>query len=138
MHTVVFIIVFLSIRIAPSTPPESIAIESVSSTEIVVSWIEPDQENQNGIIRRYDVKVIEIETDAVITQSTVDDLITLSSLHPYYQYKISVAAVTIEKGPYSSNISVTTDPAGMYSRNSISVHIIITIYSQLQVQLPDL
>ena len=119
-HCRLSIVIFLSICIAPSTPPESIAIESVSSTEIVVSWIEPDQENQNGIIRSYDVIALEIETNAVITQSTVDDIVTLSSLHPYYQYKISVAAVTIDKGPYSSNISVTTDAAGMY-RKSISV-----------------
>lgn len=78
----------------------------------MITWEEPMNELVNGIIRRYDVKVYEVETNTTTITDTVDDHIALTSLHPYYQYHISVAAVTIERGPFSSPVLVKTDEAG--------------------------
>ena len=44
--------------------------------------------------------------------STSDTKITIASLHPYYVYEVSVAAVTIDTGPFSPVLIVTTDEAG--------------------------
>ena len=38
--------------------------------------------------------------------------LTLTSLHPYYVYSFSVAAVTVGIGPYSTAINTTTDEDG--------------------------
>ena len=97
-------------------------IDGVSSTHIAISWSLPPEIDHNGIIRSYDVKITELETNTVIMQSTVNTEITVTSLHPYYQYEVLVAAVTTHRGPYSSALTITTDPAGMH------VYIIVGIY----------
>ena len=68
----------------------------------------------NGIIRKYVLKLAEVETNAIrfINESIAHTEIIISSLHPYYQYKVSVAAVTIATGPFSTPLSVTTSEAG--------------------------
>lgn len=97
--------------LAPSAPPEDITIDDVTSTEISISWSEPLEDYTNGIIRSYNVSAIEVETGTTITEKTLNTELTLSSLHPHYHYQVSVAAVTVESGPYSSPLSVITDEA---------------------------
>ena len=104
---------FFILIIAPSTPPEGVTITAVTATEITVSWSEPLDINKNGIIRNYDVQLLELETGSLTNVSTSNTGITLTSLHPYYQYEVSVAAVTTERGPFSAAVSATTDEAGL-------------------------
>ena len=98
--------------IAPTSPPEDVTITNVSSTEIYISWTEPLEDQINGIIRNYEIELAEVETNVIITETTAHNEIIVSSLHPYYQYKVSVAAVTIATGPFSTPLSVTTKEAG--------------------------
>lgn len=83
-----------------------------SSTQILITWNDPPEDDFNGIIRSYDIQLEEQETQTVTVLTSVTTQITLSSLHPYYNYNISVAAVTVSRGPFSSPVSVITDEAG--------------------------
>ena len=80
----------------------------------MIIWAEPFKNQINGIIRKYVLKLAEVKTNTIrfINESTAQTEIIVSSLHPYYQYEVSVAAVTIATGPFSTPLSVTTNEAG--------------------------
>jgi len=61
----------------------------------------------------YILKVIECETGTTVTINLTTTGESLENLHPYYTYNISTAAVTLDIGPFSLPISVTTLEAGM-------------------------
>ena len=90
---------------APGGPPQNISITVLNSTAIHVNWLPPLPEIQNGIIRQYTVNVKVIQTQ---TTHTAVPYITIDELHPYYNHEITVAAVTIEQGPVSDIITITT------------------------------
>jgi len=58
------------------------------------------------------VKLTETNTDTITIYNTTETAVSIGSLHPYYIYECSVAAVTIDTGPYSSVINIQTDEAG--------------------------
>lgn len=96
----------------PSAAPENLTGEALSSTSIKLSWQPPIPEKQNGIIRLYNVTVWEADTGNTISLSTVHTSITISSLHPYYTYHSSIAAVTVGIGPFSDTKEIQTLPDG--------------------------
>ena len=88
-------------------------------------WDELPSEDKNGIIRYYLVNVTETNTGHHYqTTSTTTD-IALSNLHPYYTYSITVAAYTIEEGPFSTPVSFTTLQDGM---SIIGIKCIINLF----------
>ena len=97
---------------APSSPPEKVTSGIVTSTSIILVWQPPPLESQNGIIRSYEIVLVETQTVTTSVYSTTETTITISSLHPYYVYEYRVAAVTDATGPYSDPLSVQTLPAG--------------------------
>ena len=100
----------------------------ITSTVINIMWDELASEDENGIIRYYLVNVTETNTGYHYqTTSTTSD-IALSNLHPYYTYSITVAAYTIEEGPFSNLVSFTTLQDGMFS--SGITHVINLFYIQ--------
>ena len=48
---------FISLSVAPASPPENISITVLSYMSASVSWIPPDYIDRNGEIIRYMVKV---------------------------------------------------------------------------------
>ena len=54
----------------------------------------------------------ETDTGTVSTMNVTNTSLSLTSLHPYYVYSFSVAAVTVGIGPYSTAINTTTDEDG--------------------------
>ena len=58
------------------------------------------------------MKVVETATGMLYEWNSTNTFLTVSMLHPYYVYDISVAAVTIGIGPFSDDIKVITDEAG--------------------------
>ena len=91
----------------PSGFPENVTANAVNATAFFVYWLPPHLHNQNGIIREYKIEVVDSKSGNV-SYFTVQNMlqITVNSLHPYYNYHIRVAAVTVGIGPYS--IEVTT------------------------------
>ena len=102
--------------IAPSGPPQNVSGIAVSSTKIQLSWEPPLSHHQNGMIQSYTVTVFEVNTNTTheVHQDIYHSSITLTGLHPYYEYKLSVAAYTVGLGP-SSFVYVTTLQDGKYS-----------------------
>ena len=88
-------------------------------------WDEIPSKDENGIIRYYLVNVTETNTGYHYqTTSTTSD-IALSNLHPYYTYSITVAAYTIEEGPFSTPVSFTTLQDSM---SIISITYVINLF----------
>ena len=56
--------------------------------------------------------LLETNTGLQSYHNTTDTNAALSSLHPYYTYECSVAAVTVSYGPFSVSISIQTEEAG--------------------------
>ena len=99
---------------APSAPPEAITVTALSPYSLLVSWQAPPPDSQNGEIRYYTIKVLEEETDTQTWLSTSNSStnITVESLHPYYSYRVSVAAYSVGLGPYSLEKSVQMPESG--------------------------
>jgi len=97
--------------IAPTAPPTDLYAETTSKS-LYISWEPPAIEHTNGLIRYYSIKLYEMQTGLeYLIESNVSDK-TITDLHPYYSYECSVAAFTVNIGPYSNVITETLDEAG--------------------------
>ena len=90
----------------PSDSPTILRAISLSSYSIYISWSSPTI--PNGLIRRYHINIIEQNTHTSWQIITINQYIEIVRLHPYYIYSITVAAVTIDEGPYSHSVDVVT------------------------------
>ena len=104
--------VVLSFSVAPMSPPLNVSGSAVSATSLLLSWSSPLVSTHNGMIRMYTVRVLETETGAEFYHNSTDTTTALGSLHPYYTYECSIAAVTVAYGPYSESITVQTEEDG--------------------------
>ena len=88
---------------------------AVSSSSIRITWIPPLPEQQNGVIRSYYINVSAAEDGySTIMQFETDGaaiLFILNILHPFYLYRIEIAAFTVGLGP-SASVEERTDPDG--------------------------
>ena len=100
--------------LVPTLGPESVMLMAINSTTLLVSWVPPPFEQQNGIIREYRVNITERETGMVYHLATAATSLTVPSLHPFYTYDCIVAAVTISEGPYSGEVNITMPEDGMF------------------------
>lgn len=100
---------------APTAAPVNLAGNIVDSTTIFISWNAPPLSFQNGIIRMYSVRYTAMESGITYTVTTQNKSIDLTGLHPFYNYFISVAAYTVQTGPYSSSIMLKTPTAREYT-----------------------
>lgn len=98
----------------PSGPPENVTVQVVTSSSLHLTWSLPDPRYQNGIVRSYIISVRDVEADRFQVFSTLQHELTISSLHPYNAYELSVAAVTVDRGPFSTPIPVRTLQDGKY------------------------
>lgn len=83
----------------------------MSSTSIHLAWSPPSPELQNGIVRNYMIRVIEVETEQTMDFEVngSDSTHLISSLHPYYTYQCSIAAVTVGAGPPGHTVVITKE-----------------------------
>ena len=51
--------------IAPSAPPRNVDVQANSSTSIQVSWLPPADDDQNGIITGYQIRVNSTDTNMI-------------------------------------------------------------------------
>ena len=98
---------------APSSPPQNLVLDQVTATSVELSWEPPLPNTHNGVIGSYTVRVVETGSNLVVQihQDVTSTSITLTGLHPAYDYSVSVAALTVALSPFSS-ITVTTLEAG--------------------------
>ena len=109
---------------APSEAPPNFSGRAVTSTTIELMWDTIAPENRNGIVHHYLISVVEVETSEMNNYTAVSTQVNISSLHPYYTYTCSVAAVTNKVGPFSQSISIVTPQEGC-----IGYHKVVTIVS---------
>ena len=76
-------------------------------------WQNPPPEDQNGIIRLYFINITEEETERQFQLTSPAPHILVGFLHPFYKYVCTVAASTVDIGPHSPPLTVTTLEAGM-------------------------
>ena len=85
------------------------ASSSVTSNSLVLTWEPPPNSVQNGIVRHYIVKLLELNTGSNLNFTVLQRTsLSLGDLHPYYTYQFNVIAVTIDSGPSSLAHHVTT------------------------------
>ena len=80
-----------------------------TSDSISLTWDAPPYESQNGIISQYVIHIVEDDTSATTLYYSNTTNKTVNGLHPYYIYKCSVAAVTVDIGPYTPVITLRLD-----------------------------
>ena len=97
-----------NIILVPSSPPQSVLVSVTSSTAIIITWSPPPFADQNGIIREYSVLVFNANNDQSFLYQTQQNSLNVSLLSPYTLYYVTVAAVTVETGPYSQTYNITT------------------------------
>ncbi|XP_063311189.1 receptor-type tyrosine-protein phosphatase delta isoform X3 [Pelobates fuscus] len=99
----------------PSAPPQDIRCNSQSSTSILVSWLPPPVENQNGIITGYTIKYMLLDGEdnkphEIMGISSDINQYLLEHLEKWTQYQISMIAYTdVGPGPESVPILIRTD-----------------------------
>jgi len=102
---------YLHLLTVPGGPPENFTVDVISSTGILLMWQPPPSEIQNGRVRLYTISVFEVQTGtnySYTLQPSEDPTLQVESLHPYYGYVCSVAAVTIGPGPPTLPLTVRT------------------------------
>ena len=117
-----------SIITAPTEVPRSVSVTINSSRSIMLSWERPSIEEENGLLIRYHVIVIETQihyTDDGVEITGMQKYLNttynvsegraqlIESLHPDYNYTVRIAAATEPGiGPFSDAITVRTDMDG--------------------------
>lgn len=78
----------------------------------MIIWIPPPAEERNGIIQGFTVRIVGVNTEEEFTRSINATEIVVGSFHPFYSYRVTVAAVTISLGPFSTPLTFTMPPFG--------------------------
>ena len=103
-----------SLPIAPSGSPRNVSAVPVNATALLLEWLPPPLEQQNGIIVEYTISLTDVLTNTsklLLTNSTSEYVVT--ELHPFYQYEIQIAATTIQTGPLSDLVSIQMPESGI-------------------------
>jgi len=98
----------------PTASPDSIQSMIVNSTAVILTWLPPILDDQNGIIIAYTINVSLDDNDTVPQQYTTSSLnVMLVELHPFSTYVVFVAAETgVGRGPFSSGLRIYTPEDG--------------------------
>ena len=97
----------------PRSAPVHLQGSAVNSTAIFLQWQPPLLTDQNGVIRSYIINITVVETGTTLQLTSQTNARNLSGLHPYYTYILTVAAVTIGRGPYGLVLTIKTPEDGM-------------------------
>lgn len=97
--------------IAPTGPPENIQA-TAEARSLTVTWSPPISMFQNGIIRKYKLNLIEVETSTQYLEEFVETRAVFVGKHPFYRYLFNISAVTVAPGPFSTESIVRLQEAG--------------------------
>ena len=112
-----FAVVF-PLHTVPSATVQSLSGVNSSSTNLTISWQPPPADDQNGIIRAYNVSygLPAQEPSSYTTESTPNEMIELIGLEKFTEYLVIVNAFTVGPGP-SASVTVRTDSDRELSRH---------------------
>ena len=113
MHRIVFHLKYFLFRsvishTVPTSPPQNLSGVPISSTEIILQWIPPILSGQNGIIKSYTIVVLDMQANTTTIFHNSNGIVLIRSLHPFYNYEMSVAADTVGTGPFTTPVVVRT------------------------------
>ena len=100
--------------LAPSDAPSNLTAMAINSTSAHFSWLPPDEAQHNGNIRHYNIRILELHSGEEFQINSTNTYLLYTGLHPAYTYSFTVAAVTVETGPYSDPAITTTPEDGMH------------------------
>ena len=100
------------IHTAPSAAPGNLQVTTISPYSLHLQWNPPPLEHRNGIIRRYNIVLSQLNSETRVQQSTLTNSITVRGLKAYTTYKCKVAAYTTALGPFSSEVQNRTPEDG--------------------------
>ena len=103
--------------LAPSGAPFNLTAMAINSTSIHLIWLPPDEEQHNGDIRHYNIRIVELHSGREFQLNSTNISTVYTGLHPAYTYSFSVAAVTVEIGPYSDSAIATMPEDGMCTKH---------------------
>ena len=89
----------------PTAPPANLTVTGVTSRTATLTWDPPPYEGQNGVIRKYVLTVNRSDTSFFAELTTTSTQLIVGSLFPFRTYLFTVAAETIELGPFSTEVS---------------------------------
>ena len=121
-------ITYLLYYTVPTEAPQNVTVTVESSRSIMLTWERPSLEQENGLLERYHVIVIETQIHYTDNGTEITRMGTwfnrtyevsegrmqvIDGLHPDYNYTVRIAAATQPGiGPFSDGITVRTTMDG--------------------------
>ena len=87
---------------------------AINSTSVHLSWLPPDEDQHNGDIRHYNIRIVERHSGREFQLNSTNITTIYAGLHPAYTYSFTAAAVTVGIGPYSDPAIATMPEDGMH------------------------
>ena len=112
------------LSVAPNVSPIVTVGYSIDSSTVAIQWTPPPPEDHNGIIREYRVLITNVNTGENETRVFSSNTGIIGMLTPSYVYKLSVTAVTVAEGPYSTSITITLPEDGEKFTALLKINII--------------
>ncbi len=115
----------LSIIVVSTSPPTVNTYYAVDSSSLYLSWSAPLVDQQNGIIRYYNITLMELETGSIFSYASTNTNFTIALLHPNYQYQFEISAITIAAGPSSMPIilQMPEDGRDQYYNQQLCIYV---------------
>ena len=111
-------LIFILILTVPSAAPQNLTVSAVDSRSLLLSWLPPPLDTQNGVIRDYIITINVDETRESLILFSQGTQLMFNAAHPYYTYTIAVAAETIGPGPYGAEFTIRMPEDGIYYNRS--------------------
>ena len=100
----------------PAAVPGSLTVANISANELNVSWERPNEIDINGVLRYYILEYYIVnQTETLASRNISGDTLStvLSGLNNFTSYSVSVAAFTIDTGPFSTEVETTSENGGL-------------------------
>ena len=112
LYVLLALLYFVWIFSVPSSAPQNLTIVVQNSRSLLLNWLPPPLDAQNGIIRSYSIFIYIEDTRQWLELNSNETEFVFDLAHPFYTYEIAVAAVTIGAGNYTETQRITTPEDG--------------------------
>lgn len=92
----------------PSLPPMNVGVIKLSSSFVLLEWDSPPEHSVNGVLRSYHLILTDNMTGKSLQETVKSPPHLFNSLQPFSDYTVIVAAVTVDIGPFSHPLNITT------------------------------